>query len=172
MVEFRLDNAGYRSGMVNGPKPPGAYRIVLIGSSVALGERVPFERTLAALLPKKLSQQSGRKIELYNEGMAYGFARNTDLRFQDALAVDPDIILWLLTPLDVGRADFDYVRDSQNHAVVPDGRWEAAKRRIRQFVRAHAGGIIFRYALRHWIFEIQSPASVRLVPLAEQPRGP
>jgi hypothetical protein len=127
----------------------------LIGSSVALGERVPFLQTLAALLPKKLAQQSGAKIELYNEGMAYGFARNTALRFQDALAANPDMILWVLTPLDIGRAGFDYTKPSPMH-IVADRKLDVAKNVIRRYVREYVGGIVSRYALRHWMYEIQS----------------
>jgi hypothetical protein len=87
-----------------GPKPPGTYRIVMIGSSVVMGYYVPREKSFAALLPLQLSRETGHKIELYNEGSGWGFSHSTDLRFNDVLKEDPDLILWILTPMDVKRA--------------------------------------------------------------------
>jgi hypothetical protein len=156
LVEFRLDNGGYRSGTPSGPKAPGSYRIVLIGSSIAMGERVPFDQTLAALLPKKLSQESGRKVELYNQGMAYGFARSTAARFQDALAADPDMVLWVLTPLDVERAEFDYTKNTLNRIAAPERKLDAAKTAVLDGIRKHGGDIVTGFALRYWLYEIQS----------------
>jgi hypothetical protein len=82
LTEYRLDCAGFRTGMVCGPKPAGVYRIVLIGSSIAIGERVSIEKTFASLVPEGLSRLAGRKVEIYNEGMAFGFPQNTALRFR------------------------------------------------------------------------------------------
>ena len=103
-VEYRLNSCGHRAGMECGPKPPGTYRIVMMGSSVAVGELVPREQTFAALLPQELSARTGLKIELYNESMGWGFSHSTTLRFNDVLAAQPDMILWIVTPGDIQRA--------------------------------------------------------------------
>src|SRR6202035_2849097 len=66
-TEYRFNSCGHRAGMECGPKPPGTYRIVMTGSSFGFGLGVEREETFAALLPRELSQQTGRKIELYNE---------------------------------------------------------------------------------------------------------
>ena len=58
------------------------------------------ERTFAALLPAELSKQTGRKVELYNEGMSGRSPQNVALRFNEVLAVQPDAVLWILTPHD------------------------------------------------------------------------
>ena len=81
-----------------------------MGSSVALGEKVQRQQTLAVLLPQELSQATGRNIELYNEAMGFGFSHNTSLRFAGALQAQPDMILWVLTSIDVQAAPF----------VIPD----------------------------------------------------
>jgi hypothetical protein len=94
LVQFGLNSAGYRAGMDLGPKLPGTYRIVMTGSSIALGERIEREESFATLLPIELSRRTGRSIELYNESMGWGFARNTSLRFGDVLKAKPDLILW------------------------------------------------------------------------------
>src|ERR1700722_1008009 len=64
LTEYRFDCLGYRTGMACTPKPPGTYRIVMIGSSIAMGDRVPIEKTLATLLPKELSRITGHNVEL------------------------------------------------------------------------------------------------------------
>jgi hypothetical protein len=156
LVEYRLDGAGFRSGPVHGSKPAGVYRIVLIGSSVAMGERVPFEKSLAALLPEQLSRQSGRKIELYNEGMAYGFPRNSALRFQDVLRAEPDLILWVLTPMDIEKAGFSYVKNSFSMPAPADGPLGALKNAILDKIRKNGGTIVVGNAMRHWLYEVQS----------------
>src|ERR1700679_3714079 len=50
-TEYRFNSCGHRAGMECGPKPAGSYRIVVIGSSVAMGHLVTRENTFAALLP-------------------------------------------------------------------------------------------------------------------------
>jgi hypothetical protein len=85
-------------------KKQGAYRIVLAGSSFAMGHLTREDETFAVLLPVSLSQETGRKIELYNEGMVGVNPHTFALRFDEVLAAKPDLILWTLTPWDVQNA--------------------------------------------------------------------
>ena len=152
--EYRLDSRGYRSVSELGPKQPDVYRIVLIGSSVAMGERTTLEGSPAALLAPRLSTLTGRTVEVYNEGMAWGFARNANLRFQDAIDVQPDLILWVVTPLDVARSEGSMV-----HAVdtTPGGTGlEHLKNVTLHYIREHGGDIVIGQVLRHYLYEFQS----------------
>jgi hypothetical protein len=153
-VEYRMDSKGYRSGMELGPKQSGVYRIVLIGSSVAMGERVQFKDSIAALLAPRLSALTGRKVEVYNQGMAYGFARNANLRFQDAIDAQPDLILWVVTPLDLARSEGTLERNLDT--PPPAGGIESVKNTILQGIREHGGDIVIGQALRHYVYELQS----------------
>src|ERR1039458_5599348 len=56
-VEYRFNRSGYRAEENFGPKSPGTYRIVMVGSSYAFGMRVEMREALAALLPAELSQE-------------------------------------------------------------------------------------------------------------------
>lgn len=105
-IEYKFDGCGYRSGTQCEPKPRGVYRIVVIGSSIAMGEQVPFQQSIAALVPTELSQQTGRNVQLYDEAMAWGFPRTTALHFKDVLDATPDLILWVVTPRDVKTSSF------------------------------------------------------------------
>jgi hypothetical protein len=110
-VEYRFDSRGHRSGVELKPKEPDSYRIVMIGSSMAMGLYVPQEMSFAAMLPKELSQRTGRKVELYNEatggkyrGGPYPIAGSVH-QFNEVLSADPDMILWVVTPADIENAD-------------------------------------------------------------------
>jgi hypothetical protein len=105
-AEYRFNSRGHRADEYK-PKAPGSYRIVLTGSSIAMGLYVPTDRSIAGLLPGELSQATGHKVELYNTaiGAAYGGTPHSiDLRFQEILAAQPDMILWIITPWDVDHA--------------------------------------------------------------------
>jgi hypothetical protein len=105
-TEYRYNSCGHRAGMECGLKPPGAYRIVMTGSSSVMGLTVRREQTFAALLPQELSRRTGREIEVYNVGMGYGFTHNVVLRFNEVLAAGPDMILWVAAPMDIEQASF------------------------------------------------------------------
>jgi hypothetical protein len=103
LTEYRFNSSGYRSNKDFEPKQPGTFRIVVIGSSFAIGARVPIEVAFATTLSSELSKLTGRKVEILNEGMAgdAGYPSIVALRFKDALAAKPDMILRILTPWDI-----------------------------------------------------------------------
>jgi hypothetical protein len=159
LVEYKFDCSGYRTGMDCRPKAPGRYRIVLIGSSVAMGQKVPMEKTVASLLPKELSRRVGRPVDVYNYAMAFGFPRNTALRFNDVLAAKPDLILWILTAVDVKLADFSYAEYLQQPEPPSSPSFLSSLRnRIRDKVREHGGNPFTASlaGLRHFLLQYQS----------------
>jgi hypothetical protein len=105
LVEYKFNNCGYRTTIECGtPKSPDTYRIVMTGASFAMGLRVPQEKSFAALLPQELSRETGRKVELYNVAMRSGNAHVLDLRFNDALAEHPDLIIWAMSAFEIENA--------------------------------------------------------------------
>jgi hypothetical protein len=113
LAEYRFNRCGHRAGMECGPKPPGTYRIVMIGSSMAMGLFVPREMTFAALLPARLSSQTGRNIQIYNESTGGEFrggpfpTPTSPQHFDEILSEDPDMILWVITPADISNMSLD-----------------------------------------------------------------
>jgi len=175
-TEYKFNSRGHRAGMESGSKDAGTYRIVMTGSSVAMGLFVPREQTVAALLPKELSQLTGRKVELYNTsiGAAYGGTPHSiSLRFNEIVAAKPDMILWILTPWDIDHApdlkpETDYLRAEGRSAPAPyreAGPRGVMLRRIAAAigVQSLAGSLYdrmkefrFRTLLSHYLFESQS----------------
>jgi hypothetical protein len=159
MVEYQFNSCGHRAGMECGPKPPGVYRIVMVGSSYAMGLGVPRGDTFAALLPKELDARTGRKIELYDEGMIYGVPRAVALRVDDALAPAPDMILWVLTPWDIETTGLGLSNTRTGiEPMLPGGKKEGAGRFTSGFVTgaikrelyAHLHGV--RFAVLHYLY--------------------
>jgi hypothetical protein len=103
LAEYRLNSCGHRAGVECGPKPPGAYRIVMSGSSFAFGLSTPREETFAALLPAELSRMTGRTVELYNESLLWQAPGGVDKRFDKILAAEPDLVLWVVTSWDIAH---------------------------------------------------------------------
>ena len=100
-VEYRYNECGHRTDLPCNSKASDTLRIVSIGASISEGFGVAYRQTFAARLPRELSLLTGRKYELYNEGMEWGGPQTVDLRFADALSVKPDLILWTIHPLDL-----------------------------------------------------------------------
>jgi len=125
--EYKFNNCGHPMDTPCGPKPPGVYRIVLVGSSYPFGLGVPRDKSFAALLPAQLSQKTGRNIALYNESMYWGIPNSVALRFKEALAVHPNMILWVLTAWDVEQA---------LHTLPPGGRADVPERTFKRVVEA------------------------------------
>ena len=101
------NDRGYRDDANLTAKAPGTFRIVLVGTSFTVAEATSKDKLMATLLPLELSKRTGRKIELYNEGVAGypGLPQNVDRRFPDVLAAQPDLILWGITRWDIKDID-------------------------------------------------------------------
>jgi hypothetical protein len=109
-AEYRFNSRGHRADTELSTKPLGTYRIVLIGSSFTQGLFIPREKTFAALLPGELSMETGRNVEVYNEATGGKFrggpypTQNSAQHFDQVLAAQPDLILWVITPDDIVNA--------------------------------------------------------------------
>jgi hypothetical protein len=161
-VEYRFNSSGFRADEDLVPKQPGTYRIVMIGSSVAMGKEVTREKTFAALLPAKLSRRTGQRIELYNEAIEGwgGTPHNIALRFNEVLDAQPDLILWILGPTDMTK-----LPPPDLHPETHLSRLERALRFIKGALDRERGantiGEAFDYTrtailLRHFLYQSQS----------------
>jgi hypothetical protein len=149
LTEYRFNSSGYRSDTDFGPKLPGTFRIVVIGSSFAVGARVTIEEAFATTLSPELSQLTGQKVEIVNEGMAgdAGYPSIVALRFKDALAAKPDMILRILTPWDIQNESF-ITPPSDRNTGPP-----AQESRVAKFIDQHSRAA---FMLRHFLYESQS----------------
>ena len=102
-VTNKYNECGYRSSAPCGPKPLGAIRIVVLGSSNADGFMVPYEETFAAIIEQTLSNRCERSVEVQNLGVTGLLISGAASRTEEALALKPDVIFLVVTPNDLLR---------------------------------------------------------------------
>jgi hypothetical protein len=127
VMEYRFNSSGYRNNANFGPKSPDTYRIVMVGTSVAAGFRVPQEQTLGALLPADLSRRTGRRVEVYNQGLPLQTTNSIARHLNDAIAASPDMILWIVSPLDISYSSMVERRDGANSRIPQAGNLSSIK---------------------------------------------
>jgi hypothetical protein len=160
-IEYRLNSDGYRSDTNFGPKVPGTFRIVMVGSSIAMGYGVENNKSFASLLPGELSTLTGLHVELLNESFAGG--GGVTLRMKDVLDAHPDMILWILSPWDIEQG-----AGVVHHVLRADTRVPFRRRfwsRIKStFTTSSSASLLTNafdstrtaFMLRHVLFESQS----------------
>jgi hypothetical protein len=117
---------------------------VLIGSSFGFGMWVAQTDSFAEILPAELTASAGRRVELYNQSMQWGFPKSALLRLTEALAEHPDLILWDLTPEDIRSSAF--VLDGPNG---PDTAGKGDLQKLENSSRDYATTIFLRRML-YW----------------------
>jgi hypothetical protein len=99
MVEYRFNHCGDRDDKECYQKPAGTYRIVVLGTSTALGWSVQREQSFVAILPKEIERRTGRNVDVYNESMMFQSPTNILDRFDEILSAKPNMILWTYPPI-------------------------------------------------------------------------
>lgn len=117
LVTYSFNRCGDYTSLDCDAKTPGAYRIVLVGSSYGFGWGVQKDQSFAALLPRELSARTGRKIELYNQSMVAASTGAIARRVDEAVAAKPDMILWALSPQDIAYNSYSPQKPTQERAI-------------------------------------------------------
>jgi hypothetical protein len=155
MAEYRFNGCGHRTLGQCDSKPPGTYRIVMVGSSVAEGFTVSYEQSIAGLLPERLSRATGRTVEIYNEGLPFGTPHGTLLRFDQVLAAHPDLILWPMTPWDINNVSL-VIPTGDSHAALAAAlqnrsRWERLKLQLTE--KRDLNGFMTKYSRAYFMIQ-------------------
>ena len=152
------DGLGLRTtggGRVPGPKPPGEYRIALVGDSVTFGEGVErTENTFAQVLERTLNRGQPATARVLNFGASAYSVKEMALTLQyRILDIQPDLAVMAIIP-----ADFDLAR-----TPAIDGTGYLIDRRLSRFnpadsmTRRALRGLHLAYVLRdagvRWFFK-------------------
>ncbi|MCC7366998.1 MAG: SGNH/GDSL hydrolase family protein [Chloroflexi bacterium] len=93
-VRIDTNPMGFRDPRQSYEKPPGAFRILLLGDSYVEAAQVPVEQGIAQVLERKLTASLGRPIEVINGGvLGYGTAQESLLLDQEGAKLKPDLIV-------------------------------------------------------------------------------
>jgi hypothetical protein len=109
---YETNSAGFRGRERSREKPPGTFRIALLGDSFAMGWNVNEADTYAARLEASLSARAGGPVEVLNFGLAGLDAVEVVARFHElALAYDPDLVIYGFTLNDIDNASYRHSAD-------------------------------------------------------------
>lgn len=122
-VRFVTNNRGFRNGAeVVIPKPPGVYRILLVGDSFVVGYRIGQNETIGATLEADLRRRLGTNVEVLVAGAGHPAAYLEFVR-QHANRYDPDLVLVGLTlGNDLSHAYYAARRLAFEEQTVADAR--------------------------------------------------
>jgi lysophospholipase L1-like esterase len=100
---FRTNSLGHRGPEISLQKPPGTFRVVLLGSSNSMGHGVEDDETYARKLEAWLNERvgKGRRVEVVNLAVSGDSPTQQWLRLRlEVPQLDPDWILSDITALD------------------------------------------------------------------------
>jgi hypothetical protein len=136
---YRRNECGYRSETSCGPKPQGAIRIAIVGSSLSEAMHIPYDQTYFALTSQELSRTYHRTIDVQNLAVPASGPVDTYRQVPEALALKPDVVVYLISPIEL-MTNFDSKQvsernnprrsDSTTEAHLPGG----AMRRLQSFL--------------------------------------
>ncbi len=119
-VTNQYNNCGYRSKEPCGPKPAGTTRIALIGSSFGEGWFVAYDEMFSTRAAVELARKLARPVEVQNLSREHCFPLCAFRRTQEALALNPDILLFAVSPSDIANLDPSEISD--RHLAIPASR--------------------------------------------------
>ncbi len=100
-VVNKYNECGYRTNESCGTKPVGAFRIALIGASLAEGFYVNYNDIFAVRMAKELSQKWGRPVEVQNLGREECYPLCVYHRVDESIALKPDLVIFALSVNDL-----------------------------------------------------------------------
>ncbi len=113
-ITYHYNECGYRSESSCGAKPPGTIRIAILGSSMSQALHVSYDDAFFSRAAVSLGRLCARRIDVQNLGVPGSSPAYADRHVQEALALNPDVVLYLVVPYDL------------NQQVLPKGLSEPA----------------------------------------------
>ncbi len=143
-VTNRYNACGYRTDQGCGPRQEGVRRVNLMGSSTAQGYLTSYETSIGNTLANSLGRQCRQAVEVQNMGMI-GYQGEVLLaQLDEALALKPDAVVFLVTPFDFDATEKPAAAGAE--ATPPVQRAEPL-RRLRNLVSgSHAVALAQHFA--------------------------
>ncbi|RJO66129.1 MAG: hypothetical protein C4523_13695 [Myxococcales bacterium] len=96
---YLINSHGMRAPEVSLEKPPGTYRVVLLGDSYIEALQVDWEQTVSHQLAVRLEKRLGRPVEVLPMGASgYGTGQQYLGLLRDGLKFAPDLVLLMFLP--------------------------------------------------------------------------
>lgn len=137
-----INSHGFRGREYAKSKAPGTYRIVVLGDSIAFGNRLAQDETYPAVL-EALYQQDGRAVEVLNLGLGgYDTLQEVATLADIGLAFEPDLVIlgYCINDIGISSGNRDYVERVQHY-----GHW-MYRLRLAQWIRVRTDRIALKWA--------------------------
>jgi hypothetical protein len=112
------NDCGYRSPEPCRSRTANGIRVALMGASTAQGLKVRYPDSFAARLTNALSTGCHRPVEFQNMGVAGAGLLDIYRRLDEALALNPDLVMIVLTPYEM-KAVIDRQEMARRDAPLP-----------------------------------------------------
>ncbi|MDX2223487.1 MAG: SGNH/GDSL hydrolase family protein [Rhodospirillaceae bacterium] len=134
-ADVALNATGDRNRQIASPKPPGTFRVLMLGDSVTFGWGVDQDRVFAAVVERELNGRTAVAAEVVNLGVGnYNTAMEVAAALPrlDALAPDLIVLNYFIndaepTPV---HAELPWFARTFYAYPVAGGAWDAVKRRM------------------------------------------
>ena len=166
-VEVRYNALRFRD-VPPSPRPRGLRRIVVLGDSFAEGQGVKEGDTLARVLERLLEKRAPGRYEVRNcgrRGMDFPELFGT---FEDALAYEPDLVIYTLTLNDAvqprefrDRQRFvnDWILDRTQQPDAPEAPPSLFRPRVFDFVNDRVSALLIGRETTRWYLDMWSDAN-------------
>jgi lysophospholipase L1-like esterase len=166
-VEVRYNALGFRD-VPPAPRPHGVRRVVVLGDSFAEGQGVKEADTLARVLERLLETRAAGRYQVRNCGR-----RGMDFpellgSFEDALAYEPDLVIYTLTLNDAvqppefhERQSFvnDWILDRTREPDAPQARPSPFRPRVFDFVAERWSALLIGRQTTRFYLDMWSDAN-------------
>jgi hypothetical protein len=102
-ITQHFNDCGYRTEEPCVPRPAGALRVAVVGSSTARGIFVNYEDSFAARASATLSERCGGLVDFQNLGTEPTDVGRIDQRMPEVLALKPTAIVMVIGPFDIAH---------------------------------------------------------------------
>jgi hypothetical protein len=173
-AEVSINSAGFRGPQVSIAKPPGVFRVAVLGDSYAEAMQVTYDRTFSAVVERELAHcpaLAGRRIQVLDFGVdGYGTAQELITMRRKVWAYSPDaVVLALFMGNDLRNNSITLEPDQCRPFFV-----------LRNDRLVEAGPLLDSPAFRAWCMvrfdyrsaDLLATARAALTTLIERPRGP
>ena len=152
----RVNRLGLRGPDIERQKPPGTWRIALLGDSFIMGKGVADDQTAAHLLEKRL-RRDGHRVEVINGGVSSYAPILSLLQLRTLLApLAPDLVVFNIDMSDLLQEEAYQARaryDEAGRLVGVDGRRDLwAYQRVRNWIveNLYVGRLLV-HRLHRWV---------------------
>ena len=101
------NDCGYRTPQPCHTRLPGEIRVALMGTSTAAGMKVPYPDTFAARLTQALTDACHRPVDFQDMGIPGASLAKIFLRTDEALAMRPNLVMLVITPVEMRGSEDD-----------------------------------------------------------------